>query len=53
MSDILPLEMLEFEFAENAPFLIKIKNLKLKYPEMRKIRRDGRCFYRALLFGIF
>jgi len=25
ISDILPLEMLEFEFSDNAPFLIKIR----------------------------
>jgi ubiquitin thioesterase protein OTUB1 len=28
------------------------KNLKKKYPDYRKIRRDGSCFYRAFLFRL-
>jgi ubiquitin thioesterase protein OTUB1 len=53
ISDVLPLDMLEFEFLEHAAYLIKTKNLKTKYSDYRKVRRDGSCFYRAYLFGIF
>jgi len=53
ISDVLPLQMLEFEFADNQPFLVKIKNLQKKYPDYRKVRRDGSCFYRAFLYRFF
>jgi ubiquitin thioesterase protein OTUB1 len=53
ISDLLPLQMLEFEFSGNQPFLTKIKNLQKKYPDYRKVRRDGSCFYRAFLFRFF
>jgi ubiquitin thioesterase protein OTUB1 len=29
-----------------------LKNLKKKYGDYRKIRRDGSCFYRAFLFRL-
>lgn len=44
---------LEKEFKNNEPFLRKINNIKKTFPNYRKVRRDGSCFYRSYLFGIF
>lgn len=45
--------MLMDEFVNNHGFYIKIQSLMNTYDEYRKIRRDGSCFYRALVFSIF
>lgn len=53
VSEPLPLSTLEPEFLQNEIFLLKIQNIKTRYPTFRKIRGDGQCFYRSYLFGIF
>lgn len=52
ISDIVPLLLLEEEFSNNPPFLEKIHAVQETHRNYRKIRRDGSCFYRALLFSI-
>lgn len=52
ISEKIPLSFLEEEFKNHFVFLQKIDLVKKDYPLYRKLRRDGSCFYRALIFGI-
>ena len=45
------LEVLLEEFEPSDPRCIKIKNLAKEYPYIRRMKGDGSCGYRALLFG--
>ena len=53
ISEQVSLLLLEEEFKNHATFLKKIEIIKKNYPVYRRLRRDGSCFYRALIFGIF
>lgn len=53
ISEQIPLSFLEEEFKNHFVFLQKIDIVKKDFPLYRKLRRDGSCFYRALIFGIF
>jgi len=52
VSDLMDLGILKEEYAAN-----KFENcfdfLYNKYKQVRRLRRDGNCFYRAFLFQIF
>ena len=37
----------------NQEYLASIKNISKKYKYIRKVRRDGNCFYRAFIFRLF
>lgn len=47
------LTLLMNEFVNNEGFYLKVQSLIGDYDQYRKIRRDGSCFYRALIFCIF
>lgn len=51
VSDVEPIEVLEFEYKNNAGFLQKIKWLRdeAQFLGLRRVRGDGNCFYR--IFG--
>jgi ubiquitin thioesterase protein OTUB1 len=51
-SDRLALKLLEGEYSSNPNFLRKIPNLSLKFPQFRRTRGDGNCFYRSVLFSL-
>lgn len=51
VGDLEPIESLLEEFANSEVFATKIKNLMHKFKHLRRVRRDGNCFYRALLFA--
>lgn len=53
ITKIISLDFLQEEFKNNEIFSIKIKLLREKYKKFRRLRRDGSCFYRAVIFGIF
>ena len=53
ISEQVSLSILEDEFKNHEIFLKKIEIVKKNYPIYRRLRRDGSCFYRALIFGIF
>ena len=53
IGDIFPLANLLPEFINNEGFYVKLQNLTNQYKQYRKTRRDGSCFYRALIFSIF
>jgi len=40
------------EYKDNKKFLPKIKEIATKFPQFRRIRGDGNCFYRAFLAGL-
>ncbi|CAD8194286.1 unnamed protein product [Paramecium pentaurelia] len=46
-------QILESEYLENQGFLKKVNKISQSYPFFRRMRRDGSCFYRAVLFRIF
>jgi len=47
------LDTLSTEYASADPkFQTKIQNLKKKYVSIRRVRRDGNCFYRAFGFAL-
>eukprot|EP01100_Stratorugosa_tubuloviscum_P010737 TRINITY_DN4640_c3_g1_i1.p1 TRINITY_DN4640_c3_g1~~TRINITY_DN4640_c3_g1_i1.p1 ORF type:complete len:260 (-),score=114.82 TRINITY_DN4640_c3_g1_i1:86-844(-) len=53
ISQLLPLTSLQTEFdSASSQFQIKIQNLQKEYKNMRRIRRDGSCFYRAFTFSL-
>lgn len=52
ITEKIPLSYLEEEFKNHSIFLQKINTVKKNFPVYRKLRRDGSCFYRALIFGI-
>eukprot|EP01101_Sappina_pedata_P010144 TRINITY_DN6318_c0_g1_i1.p1 TRINITY_DN6318_c0_g1~~TRINITY_DN6318_c0_g1_i1.p1 ORF type:complete len:294 (-),score=93.18 TRINITY_DN6318_c0_g1_i1:13-846(-) len=48
-----PIATLAQEYSDSNPiFLAKIENLNKGYSHIRRIRRDGNCFYRAFFFGL-
>ena len=49
VSDLLPLEVLKEEYRENK-FENCFDDLSTKYKQVRRMRRDGNCFYRAYLY---
>lgn len=54
ISPILPLSVLHDEFPNNSNFATKIDQLQSQhnFVEIRKCRRDGNCFYRAIAFDL-
>ncbi len=51
VSALLPLEVLHDEYTTSA-FAVKVQQLSEKFSGMRRCRRDGNCFYRAIAFAI-
>ncbi|KAA0195068.1 Ubiquitin thioesterase, partial [Fasciolopsis buskii] len=51
ISDVLPLSTLDEDFAGHSVYLEKLNLLKEKYRGIRRLRRDGNCFYRAFGFA--
>lgn len=53
ISEQIPIDSLlpSYEGAENKGFVPGIKYLAERYRCMRRVRGDGNCFYRAVLFG--
>lgn len=54
VTPLLPLAVLQDELDANSNFALKISLLQSQhnYTEMRKCRRDGNCFYRAVAFEL-
>jgi len=53
LSDVAPISTLIAEYNEkdSATFLTKAKDLAISYVSIRRVRGDGNCFYRAVLFA--
>ena len=41
------------EYKSNEEYAKSVENISKKYKFLRKIRRDGNCFYRAFIFRLF
>lgn len=52
VSDIEDLSLIKSEYAENK-FELCFDVLYQRYKQIRRLRRDGNCFYRAFLFQLF
>ena len=51
-SEKLPLLALRTLYHENSNFKKGVEYLSLSYRDLRRVRGDGNCFYRALLYGM-
>ena len=53
ISDELDIKVLIDEYKSNEEYLKSVENVSKKYKKMRKVRRDGNCFYRSFIYRIF
>ena len=53
VSDLLQLNVIKFEYRDNFKFGECFEELSKRYTRVRRLRRDGNCFYRAYLFQVF
>ena len=53
ISDLLSSSTLVKEYQDNLDYKDSIKIIADKYQSIRKIRRDGNCFYRGFIYRIF
>ena len=53
VSEELNINTLIEEYKSNEEYSKSIENISKKYKFLRKIRRDGNCFYRAFIFRLF
>ncbi|VDD74536.1 unnamed protein product [Mesocestoides corti] len=51
VSEPLPLDTLKSDFDGHRVYLEKLEVLNTKYSKIRRVRRDGNCFYRAFGFA--
>ena len=52
ISDLQPLNLMQHEFGDSK-FVKCFDALQQRYTQIRRLRRDGNCFYRAFLYQIF
>ena len=52
ITDLLDLAVLKHEYQDNK-FELCFDELSKRYTRVRRLRRDGNCFYRAFLFQVF
>ena len=53
ISEILPINSLLDDYKNNNEYLNSIKEITNKYKSIRKVRRDGNCFYRSFIYRLF
>ena len=53
VSELLDIKILLEDYKSNEEYSNSIKIISEKYHNIRKIRRDGNCFYRCFIFRIF
>ena len=53
VSEDFDIKILINEYNSNEEYLNSIKNITKKYKYIRKVRRDGNCFYRSFIFRLF
>ena len=53
ISEDLNITTLIDEYKSNEEYIKNIENISKKYKSIRKVRRDGNCFYRAFIFRLF
>ena len=53
LSEKLDIKVLIDEYKSNEEYLKSVENVSKKYKYMRKVRRDGNCFYRSFIYRLF
>ena len=53
ISEQLPINILLNDYKNNAEYSKSIKTVTNKYKYIRKVRRDGNCFYRSFIYRLF
>lgn len=53
ISEELPINILLEDYKSNIEYSSSIKEISNKYKHIRKVRRDGNCFYRSFIYRIF
>ena len=53
ISEELPISILLDDYKSNQEYSSSIKEVTDKYKHIRKVRRDGNCFYRSFIYRIF
>ena len=52
ISDLQDIQLVKHEFSDSK-FERCFEELQKRYTKIRRLRRDGNCFYRAFLFQVF
>ena len=53
ISEELPISILLDDYKSNQEYSSSVKEVTDKYKHIRKVRRDGNCFYRSFIYRIF
>ena len=53
ISELLPINSLLDDYKNNYEYSNSIKEITTKYKSIRKVRRDGNCFYRSFIYRLF
>jgi len=53
ISEELPVGILIEDYISNKDYLKSVEEITSKYKYIRKVRRDGNCFYRSFIYRIF
>ena len=53
ISEELPVSILLDDYKSNQEYSYSVKQITDKYKYIRKVRRDGNCFYRSFIYRIF
>ena len=53
ISELLPINILLKDYENNFEYVTSIKEITSKYKNIRKVIRDGNCFYRSFIYRLF
>ena len=53
VSEEIPTSILMEDYKSNSEYSNSVKQITDKYNHMKKVRRDGNCFYRSFIFRLF
>ena len=53
VSEEIPTSILMEDYKSNSEYSNSVKQITDKYKHMKKVRRDGNCFYRSFIFRLF
>jgi len=53
VSEEIPTSILMEDYKSNSEYANSVKQITDKYKHMKKVRRDGNCFYRSFIFRLF
>ena len=53
ISEQLDINILNEDYKSNEEYVNSVKTITTKYKKIRKVRRDGNCFYRSFIYRLF